>query len=206
MEHESRITEKHLMEALDMKEAGFSTAEIMEKFPQFKKGLKGYFDSLDILKEQSKKIEVDPNHFEKVLAALPNYSSGSSIISPFAGSLFFKKYGFVLSAGITLALIAIITTKNGLPNSPELAINQEDASQFTTMNSPAANDTGAPQAKMMTEPMAMRQADPIDEAVGGIKQSMSREAQDPSSDASDAKLAAYDENDISNLNKDNENI
>lgn len=189
-----------------MKEAGLSTAEIFEKFPHFKKGLKGYFDSIDILKEQSKKIEVDPTHFEKVLASLPYYSSGGSVISPFAGSGFFKKYGFILSAGVTLALIAIITTKNGLPTSPELAINQDAGNQPSTMSLPAANDTQAPQAKMMTEPMAMRQADPIDQAVGGIKQSMSREAQDPSSDASDAQLAAYDESDISNLNKDNENI
>ncbi len=108
---------------------------------------------------------------------------------------FFKKYGFFLTAGVTLALIVFITTKHAGPN-PQVAFNpsgSDSASQTNTFSAPSAFDQGAGMAKMSTP------NDSISQAVNGISSGVASESADQSDGSSDAKIASSDQSDISSL-------
>lgn len=197
MKKETYTIEEVLAQALEMKESGISNAQIFEAFPDQTKDLKSFFDTIEILKKQTNHIQGSEEHFRKVLAALD--TSPFLIRSPIQVSTWFKKYGLVLSAGATLALVFILN--NRTPAVAPVAMNDDTNTTMvatemtgdTVALTGGAKDTG--NATPMMAKMAAAPSGSVDEVVSEINGSATQEGAYGNA-ARDKELAAYDKNDV----------
>jgi hypothetical protein len=193
MENKSNTNQDILEQVLAMHEAGIPIAKILKKFPEEERMIKGVFDTIDILKRESLKMNPSPEGLQNILNKI---SVDTNIASPYLTISWFKRYGVYMSAGVLAMLLIFINTS---PKSPtQIAQNSDSAtmSTFGVENSPAG----------LSAPMNAKFGAPsgnVDQTVQEINAIMLAENDSAATEARDASLASYDQSQFNSYATDN---